>query len=65
MARFDKEQKKKSDELCNKIIDTIKENIDLEDKIDQALVVYTLWVLLETLQKGSEIKLSEVKLVEE
>ena len=56
------EQKKKSDELCNKIIDVIKENMDLDDMINQGLVVYTLWVLLESLQEGANVRLSEVKL---
>lgn len=59
------EQKKKADELSIKIIDAIKENIDLEDKINQALVVYTLWMLLETLQEGANVRLSEVKMVDD
>ena len=59
------EQKKKSDELCSKIIDVIKDNIDLEDTINQALVVYTLWILLDTLQKGANVKLNEIKIKKE
>jgi len=59
------EQRKQSDELCNKIIDVIKDNIDLEDKINQALTVYTLWILLNTLQEGANIKLSDVRLINE
>lgn len=54
-------QKKQSDELCNKIIDTIKDNIDLEDKLNQALVIYTLALLLKTIQTNTGTKLDEVR----
>ena len=56
------EQKKIADDLSIKIIDVITSNIDLEDKINQALVVYTLYILLDTLQEGANIKLTDILL---